>query len=72
MTPELRNENVRDLRARLEVEELEVEKRDLEAQRERLERPAVDREMLVVSSSTSSESWPRARPLDSSPSSTAW
>ena len=44
LTPELCNEKVRDLRARLE--ELEGEKRDLEARRERLELPAVDREML--------------------------
>ena len=44
LTPELCNEKVRDLRARLE--ELEGEKRDLEARRERLELPAVDRGML--------------------------
>jgi hypothetical protein len=42
---ELCNEKVRDLRARLE--ELEGEKRDLEARRERLELPAVDRGMLA-------------------------
>ncbi len=43
---ELCNEKVRNLRARLE--ELESEKRDLEARRQRLELPAIDREMLAV------------------------
>ncbi|MGQ9589910.1 MAG: recombinase family protein [Planctomycetota bacterium] len=42
---ELCNEKVRDLRARLE--ELEAEKRDLEARRERLQLPAIDRGMLA-------------------------
>ena len=42
---ELCNEKVCDLRTRLE--ELEAEKRDLEARRERLELPAADREMLA-------------------------
>lgn len=42
---ELCNEKVRDLRARLE--ELENEKRALEARRGRLELPAIDREMLA-------------------------
>lgn len=40
------NEKVRDLRARLE--ELEDEKQDLEARRERLELPAIDREMMAT------------------------
>ena len=44
LTPELCDEKVRDLCARLQ--ELEAEKRNLEARRERLELPAVDREML--------------------------
>ena len=42
---ELCNDKVRDLRNRLE--ELEVEKRDLEARREMLELRAIDREMLA-------------------------
>jgi len=42
---ELCNEEVRDLRARME--ELEGEKQSLEARRERLELPAIDREMLA-------------------------
>lgn len=41
---ELCNEKVRNLRARME--ELEREKRSLEARRERLELPAIDKEML--------------------------
>ncbi|MBN1884921.1 MAG: hypothetical protein JW876_05310, partial [Candidatus Krumholzibacteriota bacterium] len=40
------NEKVRDLRARLE--ELEDEKQDLEARRERLELPAIDKEMMAT------------------------
>ncbi|MBI4443270.1 MAG: hypothetical protein HY649_07840 [Acidobacteria bacterium] len=40
------NGKVRDLRIRLQ--ELEVEKRDLEARRERLELPAIDRDMLAA------------------------
>jgi site-specific DNA recombinase len=42
---ELCNEKVRDLRNRLQ--ELEAEKQGLEARRERLELPAIDREMLA-------------------------
>jgi DNA repair exonuclease SbcCD ATPase subunit len=42
---ELCNEKVRDLRTRME--ELEGEKRSLEARRERLELPAIDKEMLA-------------------------
>jgi site-specific DNA recombinase len=42
---ELCNEKVRNLRTRME--ELEGEKRSLEARRERLELPAIDREMLA-------------------------
>lgn len=42
---ELCNEKVRNLRTRME--ELEGEKRGLEARRERLELPAIDREMLT-------------------------
>jgi site-specific DNA recombinase len=42
---ELCNEKIRDLRARME--ELEGEKRSLEARRERLELPAIDKEMLA-------------------------
>jgi site-specific DNA recombinase len=42
---ELCNEKVGDLRVRLE--KLEKEKRDLEARRERLELPAIDRDMLA-------------------------
>ena len=42
---ELCNEKVRNLRTRME--ELEGEKRGLEARRERLELPAIDREMLA-------------------------
>ena len=41
---ELCNEKVRDLRTR--IEELASEKRDLQARRERLELPAIDRDML--------------------------
>ena len=41
---ELCNEKVRDLRSRME--ELESEKRSLEARRQRLELPAIDKEML--------------------------
>ncbi len=41
---ELCNEKVRDLHARLD--ELVAEKRDIEARRERLELPSLDREML--------------------------
>ena len=44
LEPELCNEKVRELRARLE--ELEGQRVDLEARRERLELPAIDREML--------------------------
>ena len=45
MRPELCNEKVQDLNARLV--ELEAEKRDLEARRDRLELPPLDREMLL-------------------------
>ena len=44
LTPELCNEKVRDKGARLKA--LEAEKRNLEARREKLELPEVDREML--------------------------
>lgn len=43
---EVCNEQVRNLRARLE--ELDVEKRELEARRKRLELPAIDQEMLIA------------------------
>ncbi len=46
MKPEICNEKILDLRTRLE--ELGSEKRELETRRERLELPAVDREMLGV------------------------
>ncbi|MBW6503136.1 zinc ribbon domain-containing protein [bacterium] len=45
MKAELCNEKVRNLRTRME--ELEGEKRGLEARRERLELPAIDKEMLA-------------------------
>jgi len=61
LTPELCNEKVRDLRARLE--ELEGEKRDLEARREKLELPRPSTGgCWRLSSRTSSGSWPRGRP----------
>ena len=46
LKPELCSEKVLDLRARLE--ELEAEKRDLEARRKRLDLPEVDRELLLA------------------------
>lgn len=45
LQPELCNEKVRDLRERLEG--LEAERRDLEARRERLELPAINRDMMA-------------------------
>jgi len=44
LEPDLCNEKVQDLRARLA--ELEAQRQELEARRERLELPAIDREML--------------------------
>jgi len=44
MKPELCNEKIQDLNARLEA--LEAEKRDLDVRRKRLDLPDVDREML--------------------------
>ncbi|MDH4038436.1 MAG: hypothetical protein OEX18_14400 [Candidatus Krumholzibacteria bacterium] len=44
LSPDICNEKVQDLRARLE--ELKGQREDLEARRERLELPAIDREML--------------------------
>ncbi len=44
LKPEICNEKVEDLRTLLE--ELDVEKRELEARRKRLELPAIDRDML--------------------------
>jgi site-specific DNA recombinase len=44
LEPDLCNEKVRDLKER--VAALEAQRRDLEARRERLELPAIDREML--------------------------
>ena len=46
LRPELCNQKVQDLHARLE--ELEGEKRELEARRKRLELPAIDRQMLAA------------------------
>jgi len=46
LQPELCNQKVRNLRERLEG--LEAEKRDLEARRERLDLPAIDRDMLAA------------------------
>ncbi len=46
LEPELCNEKVRDLRARME--DLESEKQDLEARRQRLELPALDCDMLAA------------------------
>jgi len=45
MKPELCTQRVQDLNARLE--ELQAEKRNLDSRRERLELPAIDREMLT-------------------------
>ena len=44
LKPEMCNEKVSDLNAR--IRELEIEKKGLEARRERLELPAIDKEML--------------------------
>ena len=44
LSPDICNEKVQDLRARLE--ELTVQREDLEARRARLELPAIDRQML--------------------------
>ena len=45
LNPDLCNEKVQDLRARLE--ELKDQREDLEARREKLELPAIDRDMLA-------------------------
>ena len=45
LSPDLCNEKVQDLRGRLE--ELEAQRADLEARRQRLDLPAIDREMLA-------------------------
>ncbi len=45
LSPDICNEKVQDLRGRLE--ELEAQRADLEARRQRLDLPAIDREMLA-------------------------